>query len=111
MHPKYFKIYTLFVLLFSLLAVFARDPTQPAQFQGKLLKSNVGLVVSGIFGSKGKYSVVINGQNLKVGDKIDGFTVTTISRTKVTLESGTGKTKTVEVGGNSDSVKVKVSGI
>ncbi len=66
------------------------DPTQPS-VGGSYEKNNVsashGLQLDGIFSQANNSTIIINGKILRVGDSIEGYKITQISKNSVTLQS------------------------
>ena len=84
-----YKIYFL-LLIMATASVQATDPTKPFGSSLKLtnkVASKNALTLQTIIESGDKISVVINGQSLRLGEKIRGYKLSEITRESVLLSS------------------------
>lgn len=74
------------------LALANRDPTMPPNWNSQAQTGNIpeNIALSGIFVVKNEAMAVINGKSMHVGDYIEGYEVTRISRTAVYLKNNRG---------------------
>lgn len=74
------------------------DPTKPSQAEGSSEEygdsvNSHGVYLNGIFARKTGYTVILNGKVLHVGDSIEGYKITAITKDSVTLKSNASKTE------------------
>lgn len=104
-----FRFIVLSFTLFASMHVFASDPMRPlvTQFSAsaKPLPVVSGLKLSSILYSQQRKVAVINGSTVKVGDRVGGYLVKTISPTSVRLVNSQGS-KTLQL---TQKIKKKIS--
>lgn len=95
---------TFFLLILPCIAMsdnLVRDPTQPPDaIHTDETGSSTGPVLQAIFTSPGTHDAIINQQMVGVGDKIEEYTVTSITENAVELTKGNADRLVLELAPN-----------
>lgn len=92
-------IFLLLVSGISYAQAYGFDPTQPSppgDYAYTSATSSHGLRLDGIFSEPKKSTIIINGKILHIGESIEGYKITQISKNSVTLTSNTNESFTLK---------------